>query len=153
MTEDEHQKSAAEAEHDVAAARADLSGSIDALEARFSPEALVDTAFSYMRGDGRRHAEALVRNAKANPIALALIGAGLAWLTFGSNPSRVAGQTAGADRSGDTGAQKTSRVRTVAPNAAPGVPTGATSRKATSPTMVAGPADQTPRATSTTTRS
>ncbi|WP_299838460.1 DUF3618 domain-containing protein [uncultured Jannaschia sp.] len=86
MADSNHdQKSAREAERDVEAARASLAGSIDNLEARLSPNALVEQGIAYLQGDGRRHIDKLARNAQANPIPLVLIGIGVAWLALGSN--------------------------------------------------------------------
>uniref|UniRef100_UPI002615FCEC DUF3618 domain-containing protein n=1 Tax=uncultured Jannaschia sp. TaxID=293347 RepID=UPI002615FCEC len=59
------QKSTREAEREVEAARANLAGSIDSLEARLSPNALVERGIAYFQGDGRRHLDTLVRNAQA----------------------------------------------------------------------------------------
>ena len=88
MADSNHdQKTAREAERDVEAARANLAGSIDNLEARLSPNALVEQGIAYFRGDGRRHLDTLARNAQANPIPLVLIGIGVAWLALGSSRS------------------------------------------------------------------
>lgn len=79
MADNNHdQKSAREAERDVEAARANLAGSIDNLEARLSRNALVERGIAYLQGDGRRHIDKLARNAQANPIPLVLIGIGVA---------------------------------------------------------------------------
>ena len=88
------QKTASEAERDVEAARANLAGSINSLEARLSPDALVEQGIAYFQGNGRRHLDTLVRNAQANPIPLVLIGIGVAWLAMGSNRTRSASQGA-----------------------------------------------------------
>ncbi|WP_299823605.1 DUF3618 domain-containing protein, partial [uncultured Jannaschia sp.] len=95
-----------EAERDVEAARANLAGSIDSLEARLSPDALVEQGIAYFRGDGRRHLDTLARNAKANPIPLVLIGIGVAWLAMGSNRNprpNSAGRRVPTDRYDDAG--------------------------------------------------
>lgn len=85
MADSNHdQKTTREAERDVEAARANLAGSINDLEARLSPNALVEQGLAYFRSDGRRHLDTLVRNAQANPIPLVLIGIGVAWLALGS---------------------------------------------------------------------
>ncbi|WP_299844167.1 DUF3618 domain-containing protein [uncultured Jannaschia sp.] len=87
------QKSTREAEREVEAARANLAGSIDSLEARLSPDALVERGIAYFQGDGRRHLDTLVRNAQANPIPLVLIGIGVAWLAMGSGRNPRPGST------------------------------------------------------------
>ncbi|WP_299657123.1 DUF3618 domain-containing protein [uncultured Jannaschia sp.] len=105
MADSKHdQKTTREAERDVETARANLAGSIDSLEARLSPNALVDQGIAYFRGDGRRHLDNLVRNAQANPIPLVLIGIGVAWLAMGSNRNprpTSAGQRVPTDRYDD----------------------------------------------------
>jgi hypothetical protein len=82
-------KNSREAEREVEAARADLRSSIEEIEARLSPEALVDDALSYLRGDGRRYGDAILREAKANPLAAIMIGTGVAWLLIGSRRRRA----------------------------------------------------------------
>ncbi|WP_299814784.1 DUF3618 domain-containing protein [uncultured Jannaschia sp.] len=79
-------KSPDEIEREIEAERGELARSLDALQNRFSPEAMVETASGLFREHGGAFADGAVRQAKANPIALALTGVGLAWLIAG--PSR-----------------------------------------------------------------
>ena len=79
-------KSPDEIEREIEAERGELARSLDALQNRFSPEAMVETAAGLFREHGGAFADGAVRQAKANPIALALTGVGLAWLIAG--PSR-----------------------------------------------------------------
>ena len=79
-------KSPDEIEREIEAERGELARSLDALQSRFSPEAMIDTASGLLREHGGAFADGAVRQAKANPIALALTGVGIAWLIAG--PSR-----------------------------------------------------------------
>jgi hypothetical protein len=77
-------RSSEEAERDVAEARADLRSSIEELEDRFSPEAIVNDAIAYFRGDGSGYGAAIAREARANPLAALMVAAGLTWLVVGA---------------------------------------------------------------------
>ena len=77
-------KSAGAAERDVADARDDLRATLDELEGRLDPSALMDQAMAYVRGDGQRYVAAVKREAQLNPMAVALVGVGAAWLVFGA---------------------------------------------------------------------
>lgn len=79
---------AAELEREAEAARARLSETADQLKARMSPGQLMDEVLTQFRdGDGNRMLENLRTQARDNPMALALVGSGLAWLMMGSGPS------------------------------------------------------------------
>lgn len=77
-------KSAAEAEHDVAEARADLEGSLDEIARRFDPDALLAEARSLFAGEGQSFRDVLIREARANPMAAIMAGVGAAWLLLGA---------------------------------------------------------------------
>ncbi len=83
-TAKDHTKSPSEAERDVTEARAELEGSLEELEHRLSPETLMNEAMDYFRGDGRKYVSTMTREARSNPLAVALVGVGLAWLVIGS---------------------------------------------------------------------
>lgn len=70
-------------EREIEAERTALARSLDELQGRFSPEAIIDTATGYVRTHGGDVAGTFARQAKENPLALALTGAGLAWLIAG----------------------------------------------------------------------
>jgi len=72
-----------EIERDIERERADLAGTIDELQARFTPEAVVREITRYFGEHGGDMRHAVSRSAKQNPLGLALTGVGLAWLMFG----------------------------------------------------------------------
>lgn len=89
---------AAELEREAEAARARLSETADQLKARMSPGQLMDEVLNQFRdGDGNQLLANLRTQARDNPMALALVGSGLAWLMMGSGPSapRAPGASAG----------------------------------------------------------
>lgn len=67
-------------EKEIASERARLAASLKELDARFSPEAIVDQAADAVR----RHGAKLGDMAKGNPLAVALIGSGMAWFLAGA---------------------------------------------------------------------
>lgn len=71
-----------EAERDVAETRADLRDTLDALENRLSPDAMVDQTIAYFRGDGRHHFGTVGAEARDNPLPVILMGIGAAWLAY-----------------------------------------------------------------------
>lgn len=66
-------------EREIAFEREGLAQSLKALDARLSPEALVETAADALRDKGSAFGEM----AKDNPLGVALIGAGVAWFLAG----------------------------------------------------------------------
>ena len=76
---------AAELEREAEAARARLSDTADQIRARMSPGQLMDEVLNQFRGgDGSEMLANLRGQARDNPMALALVGSGLAWLMMGS---------------------------------------------------------------------
>jgi hypothetical protein len=72
---------AAQAERDAENARANLEVSLDRLRSRFTPGSMLDEGLSLVRDGGvAQFARNLGRQAKDNPLPVALVGAGLAWL-------------------------------------------------------------------------
>jgi hypothetical protein len=72
---------AAQAERDAEHARANLELSLDRLRSRFTPGSMLDEGLSLVRDGGvAQFGRNLGRQAKANPLPIALVGAGLAWL-------------------------------------------------------------------------
>ena len=70
----------AEAEHH----RSNIDQTLDALKERFSPGQMVDEALGFMKeGQMADAGRNLGRQVRDNPMALGLIGAGIAWLAFG----------------------------------------------------------------------
>jgi ElaB/YqjD/DUF883 family membrane-anchored ribosome-binding protein len=76
-------------EQDLARTRARMDERLDALQDKMSPAQLVNDAFSHIGGnDGGAFTENLITRAKANPLAVALVGVGFAWLMM---PNQRAG--------------------------------------------------------------
>lgn len=78
--------SPAQLEQEVNDARSRLSETVDALEARLSPERLFDQAVSAVRVHGGETVSNLGLSIKQNPAALLLVGGGLLWLLKGPGP-------------------------------------------------------------------
>lgn len=76
---------AAELEREAEAARARLSDTAEELRARMSPGQIMDEVLNQFRGgDGSQMLANLKGQVRDNPMALALVGSGLAWLMMGS---------------------------------------------------------------------
>ena len=68
-------------EADIARTRARMDSRLDQLQEHLSPKQMVNDAFAYFRGgDGADFTQDLVTRAKANPLPVALVGVGVAWL-------------------------------------------------------------------------
>ncbi|HEX5079567.1 MAG TPA: DUF3618 domain-containing protein [Geminicoccaceae bacterium] len=81
-------KSAAEIEREVQQSRAEVEQTLDAIQARLSPGQLLDQAVGYFReGRGVDFARNLGDSITQNPIPLALVGVGLAWMMLGGQRS------------------------------------------------------------------
>ena len=77
-------KSAAEIEREVQQSRTEVEQTLDAIQARLSPGQLLDQAVGYFReGRGGEFARNLGDSVTQNPIPLALVGVGLAWMMLG----------------------------------------------------------------------
>ena len=88
-------------EREAEAARARLAETADELRARMSPGQLMDEVLNQFRdGDGSQMLANLRTQARDNPMALALVGGGLAWLMMGSGAS-AAGSAAERRQPGD----------------------------------------------------
>jgi hypothetical protein len=73
-------KSAADVEREVEASRGELDRTVEALKDKMTPGELFDEASRAMGGAGRQVISKLVEQAKENPMPLAVMGLGLAWL-------------------------------------------------------------------------
>ncbi|GHA87308.1 DUF3618 domain-containing protein [Modicisalibacter luteus] len=81
MSEHTPRRSPEEIETDIYETRARLDDTLHELEARLSPQRLVDTAFDYVRQGGANDVMARVgRVVKRNPYPVVLTGIGLGWL-------------------------------------------------------------------------
>jgi hypothetical protein len=77
-------RSAAEIEREVQQSRAEIEHTLDAIGERLSPGELVDQALGYFRsGRGVDFVRNLGDSVAQNPIPVALMGVGLAWMMFG----------------------------------------------------------------------
>lgn len=86
---DPGQKSAAEIEREVEGTRARLTGTIEELKERVSPNNLMDQAVDYLRGSGgQEFISNLGTSVRQNPLPILLIGAGIGWLMMSGNRSR-----------------------------------------------------------------
>lgn len=78
-------RSAAELEREVEASRGKLDRTVDALKDKMTPGQLFDEATHAMGGAGQHVLAKFVEQAKENPMPLAVMGVGLAWLMTSSN--------------------------------------------------------------------
>ena len=96
-------------ERDLAATRARLDGTIDALQQKLSPGELMSQAVTYFKeGSGMDLSHNIGRSLRDNPVPVALIGVGLGWLVlsgkrqpspaFNTTPDYSRRRTGGATR-------------------------------------------------------
>ncbi|MGQ4273356.1 DUF3618 domain-containing protein [Terrihabitans sp. B22-R8] len=84
MTHDASNKSSSDIEREVESTRAGLETTLGELRERVQPRAVVDEIWEFASGSGGgEFARNLGRSVKDNPIPVALIGAGIAWLISG----------------------------------------------------------------------
>jgi ElaB/YqjD/DUF883 family membrane-anchored ribosome-binding protein len=80
-------------ESDIERTRAEVSSTIDAIQSKLTPGQMVDEAVQYLRGSGPgEFSMNLGESIKHNPIPVALIGLGVAWLMVGGQRSSSAGR-------------------------------------------------------------
>lgn len=78
--------------------RSDLDLTLDAIERRLAPNQLVDQGFEYLRHSGGREFVSNFGGAvKANPLPVALVGLGVAWLMFANRTHSSGAGALGAD--------------------------------------------------------
>jgi hypothetical protein len=75
-------KSSAEVEREVEATRGQIDRTVEALKDKMQPKELFDEATRIMGGTSNKVLTTVVEQAKENPIPIALIGAGIAWLAL-----------------------------------------------------------------------
>lgn len=81
-------RSPEEIERDVEATRSELDRTVEALKEKITPGQIVDELMGSLRGgSGGEMISNLQTQVRDNPLPLALIGAGIAWLMFGKGPS------------------------------------------------------------------
>lgn len=97
-------------ERDIEQTQNNISDTVEALQQRLNPRALLDAVL----GDEQNGSQALVAAAKRNPIAVGLIGAGALWLASGqsqSMPMRSTSDHANDDRGPKPGRSRRSWLR------------------------------------------
>jgi hypothetical protein len=82
-------KTAADVEREVEASRSDLDRTVEALKDKMTPGQLFDEASRAMGGAGQQVLSKFVEQAKENPMPLAVMGLGLAWLMSSNNSGRA----------------------------------------------------------------
>ncbi|MFG6560357.1 DUF3618 domain-containing protein [Sulfitobacter sp. 1A15299] len=87
-----------EIEREIERERAGLANTLDDLQDRFSVEGIARQFSNQFREHGGDWGRSISDAAKRNPVALALTGAGLAWMMFGSGSSRDRRGYEGLDR-------------------------------------------------------
>lgn len=78
-------RTSAEVEAEVEASRDDLDRNVEALKQKMTPGQLFDEAARMMGGAGHEVGARFAEQAKANPMPLAVMGLGLAWLMMSNN--------------------------------------------------------------------
>ncbi len=73
-----------EIEREIEQERENLSQTLNRLQDSFSPEAVVDKIGTQIRENGNDVARTVVNTIRENPVAFALTGIGIAWLTLGA---------------------------------------------------------------------
>ena len=84
-------RSAAEVEAEVEAQRSELDRNVEALKQKMTPGQLFDEATRMAGGSGQQIAAKFLDQAKANPMPLAVMGLGLAWLMVSNNKQQTGG--------------------------------------------------------------
>jgi hypothetical protein len=89
-------KSSAQLEREAEETRSELARTLDELRGRITPGQLIDEAVDYARETtGGEFFRNLSRQVAANPLPVALIGAGVSWLALAKGKSGVAGSRDG----------------------------------------------------------
>ncbi|MFZ5721215.1 MAG: DUF3618 domain-containing protein [Pseudomonadota bacterium] len=84
-------RTAAELERDVEEARSRLDGTLEALKHKLEPQELFHEAKSMMSEASNKALSTAVEQVRANPLPIALIGVGVAWLALSQARRRHAG--------------------------------------------------------------
>jgi hypothetical protein len=85
-------------EADLARTRARMDSRLDQLQDHLTPKQMVNDAFAYFRGgDGSDFTNDLVTRVKANPLPVALVGVGVAWLMASKHTSTSTSDAVAAD--------------------------------------------------------
>ncbi|HEY8572970.1 DUF3618 domain-containing protein [Phenylobacterium sp.] len=84
-------RTSADIEAEVEASRSQLDRDVDALKSKMTPGQMFDEAARMMGGTGQQVASKFAEQAKANPMPLAVMGLGLAWLMMSNNRQQTGG--------------------------------------------------------------
>jgi len=85
-------KSSADVEAEVEASRNNLDRNVEALKQKMTPGQLFDEAARMLGASGQQVGAKFVEQAKANPMPLAVVGLGLAWLMVSNGKSHAAAE-------------------------------------------------------------
>lgn len=86
--------SPSELERDAERVRAEIADTAEQIKDKMSPGQLIDEVVNYFKdGDTNQLLNNLKLQVRDNPLALALVGSGVAWLMMGSGPSAEKGRT------------------------------------------------------------
>ena len=125
MSETQDPRSPEQIQRDIHQTRAEMSETLDAIRNKLSPGEMLDQALDYFsskrNGDGggiNQWASNLGDSVKSNPMAAALIGAGVAWLMLGGSRDETT-TTYRDEIDHRTPPQPSSRYTPVAPSASP----------------------------------
>lgn len=115
MNEHEH-KSADEIEREIRGTEAEIERTLDLLQHKVSPGALVDTLLRTSRENGAEFAANFGRSVRDNPLPITLIGTGLAWLLLsgrgnGRDHQRMIGYSAHHDDESHRESEDASRIQ------------------------------------------
>lgn len=80
-------------EADIEQDRAKLASTLDALQDRISVDTLAQDALGMLRANTESYTRSIDHAVRANPMALTLVGVGLAWLVFGSRKAALPDKT------------------------------------------------------------
>lgn len=80
---DHTDRSPEQIEREIEATRREMSQTIDAIQQRLSPDYLMDQAMGYLRTGPGTFANNIGKAVRDNPIPVALVGIGVAWLAMG----------------------------------------------------------------------
>lgn len=84
-------RSSADVEAEVEASRSELDRNVEALKQKMTPGQLFDETARIMGGAGQKIGAKFVEQARANPMPLAVMGLGLAWLMMSHDSGGPAG--------------------------------------------------------------
>lgn len=114
-------RSPEEIEREIEQTRAEMNRTIDAIQRKLSPGQLMDQAFDYFRSGPGAFANNFGQALKNNPVPVALVGIGLAWLALGGSrtPSylRASPQPSGNGGIGETAGHAMERMGDMASSA------------------------------------